>query len=178
MALVFGHAVMVLLMTMTPLHLKAAGHSLEVIGAVASGHIIGMFLFAPVVGLLADRLGEMPMIFTGQGILLLAALGGMVVPGSSPWLLSVVLFILGLGWSFGYVAGSANLTRGIAAADRSLLQGRTDSMVWVSAAAASLLSSLLFSKIGFAGLCVVGAAALAISATTIAVHGVRRRAVT
>jgi MFS family permease len=168
--LVFGHAVMVLIMTMTPLHLRAAGHGLGVIGGVASAHIVGMFLFAPLVGLLVDRLGAVPMIFSGQGLLLLAAVGGLVVPGSRPSLVAATLFLLGLGWSCGYVAGSAHLTRGIAVEERAVLQGRTDSMVWVAAATASLLSSVLFSTIGFAGLCAVGVTAIALSATTIAVR--------
>lgn len=172
-ALVFGHVVMVLVMTMTPLHLKSAGHGLEVIGLVASSHIVGMFLFAPVVGLLVDRLGTMPVIFGGQTVLLLATLGGVVVPASSPVLTGATLFLLGLGWSLGFVAGSASLTRGIPVRHRTLLQGRTDSMVWVSAAGASLLSSLLFSTVGFGGLCMVGAATILVSLSTIAV---RRRA--
>ena len=172
-ALVFGHVVMVLIMTMTPLHLKSAGHGLEVIGLVASSHIVGMFLFAPLIGLLVDRLGTMPVIFCGQAILLLATLGGIVVPASSPVLTAATLFLLGFGWNLGFVAGSASLTRGIPATHRTLLQGRTDSMVWVSAAGASLLSSLLFSTVGFAGLSMVGAAAILVSLSTIAF---RRRA--
>ena len=173
-ALVFGHVVMVLIMTMTPLHLKAAGHSLDVIGLVASSHIVGMFLFAPLTGLLVDRLGAVPTIFAGQTVLLLAALGGLVVPVSRPLWMGAVLFLLGLGWNLGYVAGSASLTRGIPAAERPLLQGRVDSMVWLSAASASLLSSVLFSSVGFAGLCAVGAVAILVSSSTIAV---RQRAV-
>ena len=169
-ALVFGHVVMVLIMTMTPLHLKSASHGLEVIGLVASSHIVGMFLFAPLIGLLVDRLGTMPVIFSGQAILLLATLAGIVVPASSPVLTAATLFLLGFGWNLGFVAGSASLTRGIPATHRTLLQGRTDSMVWVSAAGASLLSSLLFSTVGFAGLSMVGAAAILVSLSTIAVR--------
>ena len=79
-ALVFGHVVMVLIMTMAPLHLKAAGHGLEVIWLVASSHIVGMFLFAPLAGALVDRVGSLRLIFAGQALLLLSTLGGMVVP--------------------------------------------------------------------------------------------------
>ncbi len=173
-ALVFGHVVMVLIMTMTPLFLKAAGHSLGVIGVVMSSHIVGMFLFAPITGILVDRLGAVRIIFAGQALLLLSALGGTIVPASSSLLVATVLFLLGLGWNLGFVAGSASLTRGIPAHDRPLLQGRADSIVWVSAATASLLSSVLFSTIGFAGLSAVGAVAILVAATTIAI---RRRAI-
>ena len=168
--LVFSHAVMVLIMTMTPLYLKDAGHGLDVIGLVASGHIVGMFLFAPLTGVLVDRVGSLRIIFAGMTLLLLAALGGMVVPSSRALWVGATLFLLGLGWNLGFVAGSASLTRDIPTADRAWLQGRTDSMVWVSAAAASLLSSVLFSTVGFAGLSAVGAVAILVASGTIAVR--------
>lgn len=95
------------------------------------------------------------------------------MPASSPVLTAATLFLLGFGWNLGFVAGSASLTRGIPATHLTLLQGPTDSMVWVSAAGASLLSSLLFSTVGFAGLSMVGAATILVSLSTIAV---RRRA--
>ena len=68
------------------------------------------------------------------------------------------------------MAGSSNLTRDIPTADRAVLQGRTDSMVWVSTAAASLLSSVLFSTVGFAGLSAVGAVTILVASSTIAVR--------
>ena len=169
-ALVFGHVVMVLIMTMTPLHLKAAGHGLDVIGLVASSHIVGMFLFAPLAGLLVDRIGSLRIIFAGQALLLLSTLGGMVVPSSRALWVGATLFLLGLGWNLGFVAGSSNLTRDIPTADRALLQDRTDPMVWLSAAAASLLSSVLFSTVGFAGLSAVGAVTVLVASSTIAVR--------
>ena len=167
--LVFSHAVMVLIMTMTPLHLKAAGHGLDVIGLVASSHIVGMFLFAPLTGLLVDRVGSSRIIIIGQALLLLSTLGGMVVPSSSVLWVGATLFLLGLGWNFGFVAGSSSLTRDIPTADRAWLQGRTDSIVWVSAAAASLLSSVLFSTVGFAGLSAFGAVAVLVALGTITI---------
>lgn len=170
-ALVFGHVAMVLIMTMTPLHLQSAGHGLVVIGLVASSHIVGMFLFAPLTGLLVDRLGALPVIVLGQGILLATTVGGMVVSVERPVLIGILLFCLGLGWNLGFVAGSANLTRGIRTPARGVLQGRTDSLIWISAATASLVSSVLFSTSGFVGLCAVGAIVVLCSLTTILVRG-------
>ena len=45
-------------MVMTPIHMDHGGASLEVIGLVISGHILGMFAFSPLVGMLADRVGS------------------------------------------------------------------------------------------------------------------------
>ncbi|MER6939152.1 MFS transporter, partial [Nocardioides sp. NPDC000441] len=49
-----AHATMVAVMVMTPLHMEHGGAGLEIIGLVISGHVLGMFAFAPVAGWLAD----------------------------------------------------------------------------------------------------------------------------
>ncbi len=49
-ALIAGQATMVLIMTMTPLHLTHHGHGLGTVGVVISGHVFGMFALAPVSG--------------------------------------------------------------------------------------------------------------------------------
>lgn len=174
-ALVLGHVVMVLIMTMTPLHVRAAGHGLDVVGVIASSHVVGMFVFSPVTGWLVDRVGALRVILGAQALLLLSAVGGMMVPASRPSWIGATLFFLGLGWNLGFVAGSAHLTRGVAPADRALLQGRTDSMVWIAAAAASLVSSLLYSTVGFEGLSILGAVTILVSATSIGLLSYRDR---
>ena len=52
-----AHAVMVGVMVMTPLHMEHGGAELRVIGIVISVHVLGMFAFSPLVGMLADRIG-------------------------------------------------------------------------------------------------------------------------
>ena len=75
-AVVVSHAVMVGVMVMTPVHMGhaggAAGTTLRVIGLVISVHVAGMYLFSPLVGLLADRAGRTATVGVG-GVLLLAA---------------------------------------------------------------------------------------------------------
>ena len=53
-------------------------------------------------------------------------------------ILFLALFLLGYGWNLGFVAGSALLTRGLGLAERTRVEGLTDSLIWSSAAAASL----------------------------------------
>ena len=45
-------------MVMTPLHMEHGGAELRVIGIVISVHVLGMFAFSPLVGMLADRIGR------------------------------------------------------------------------------------------------------------------------
>ncbi|MCH9816713.1 MAG: hypothetical protein K0U64_09760 [Actinomycetia bacterium] len=43
-------------MVTTPLHLTDTGHSLTIAGVIISIHAGGTFLFAPIFGLLTDRI--------------------------------------------------------------------------------------------------------------------------
>jgi hypothetical protein len=56
------------------------------------------------------------------------------------------------------VAGSALLTHGLSLAERTRVQGLTDSLIWSSAAVASLGSGLILTFAGYAILGLLGAA--------------------
>lgn len=165
--LVVGQVVMVLIMTMTPLHLKLADHQLGTIGLVMSAHIVGMFIFSPVTGRLVDRWGKLPVILIGMAMLLVAAVSALLVPATNVQLVAIALFLLGLGWNFGFVAGSALLSSGMPPRQRARLQGTTDSLIWSSAALASFSSGILLAALGYDALCLVGALLLVIPAAVI-----------
>ena len=168
--LVVGHMVMVLIMTMTPLNLKLAGHGLGAIGFVMSAHIVGMFVFSPLTGRLVDRWGRVPVIVLGQITLLVAVVSAVLAPAAEIGLVALALFLLGLGWNLGFVAGSALLSSGLDLRHRARLQGITDSMIWSSAALASATSGLVLGTFGYDALCLVGAVLLVIPAAVILQH--------
>lgn len=168
--LVIGHMVMVLIMTMTPLELRLAGHGLGPIGVVMSSHIVGMFVLSPLTGRLVDRWGRLPVILVGQATLLVAAVSALAAPVDRVGLVAVALFLLGLGWNLGFVAGSALLSSGLSLSLRSRLQGVSDSLIWSSAAVASASSGLVLSAFGYDALCLIGALLLVIPATVIFRH--------
>lgn len=165
--LVVGHVVMVLIMTMTPLYLKLAGHDLATIGLVMSSHIVGMFVFSPLTGRLVDRFGRMPVILVGQATLLTAAVSALLAPANRVGFVAAALFLLGLGWNLGFVAGSALLSSGLDPRHRARLQGVTDSFIWASAALASATSGVVLSALGYDALCMIGALLLTIPAAVI-----------
>lgn len=105
--------VMVAMMTMTPVHMREHDHGLGVIGFVIGAHIAGMYAFAPLGGLLVDRLSAPATLRLGAGVLLAAGLIRALVPGRSVLGLTAALFLLGLGWSFSLVAGSTLLTASV-----------------------------------------------------------------
>ncbi len=168
--LVVGQTVMVLIMTMTPLYLKLARHGLGAIGLVMSSHIVGMFIFSTLTGRAVDRWGRLPVILVGQVTLLVAAVSAMLAPVAEVGLVAAALFLLGLGWNLGFVAGSALLSSGIPLRERSRLQGVTDSLIWSSAALASALSGLVLAALGYDALCVIGALLLAIPSAVMLRH--------
>jgi MFS family permease len=158
LALVAGQFVMVLVMTMTPLHMFGHGHDLTGVGVVISGHTFGMFGLSPISGRLTDRFGSVPVILAGLATVAFASVLAAAAPPDGGSVLFVALFLLGYGWNLGYVAGSALLTSGLSLAERTRVQGLTDGLIWSSAAVASLGSGVVLAYAGYAILGLLGAA--------------------
>lgn len=152
-AIVVSHAVMVGVMVMTPVHMGHAGGPegavLRVIGLVISVHVAGMYLFSPLVGQLADRLGRTRTVALGGGLLLAAALlAGTAAPGAALQL-GIGLFLLGLGWSCGLIAGSTLVTESVPVDVRPTAQGATDLLMGLGAAVAGAVGGPLLELGGF-----------------------------
>ena len=150
--LVAGQVVMVLIMTMTPIHLTEHGHGLATVGFVLSAHTFGMFALSPISGRLTDRFGALTVIAGGLATLAIAALLAAVAPPDGGLLLTLALFLLGWGWNLGFVAGSSLLTRGLALGERTRVQGTADGLVWSSAAIASLSSGVVVAGASYTAL--------------------------
>nr|WP_271213410.1 MFS transporter [Rhodococcus wratislaviensis]GLK40495.1 MFS transporter [Rhodococcus wratislaviensis] len=149
--LALSHAVMVALMSMTPVHLVEHGASLNVVGVTISLHVAGMYAFSPVFGLLADRVGARWTILLGQalfvGSLLLSALGS-----GNPVSVTISLVLLGLGWSASTVAGSALVSAAAPPAHQPRLQGVSDTAMNLTGAAGGAAAGLILAGVGFGGL--------------------------
>ena len=172
-ALITCQVVMVLIMTMTPLHMTDHGHDLAAVGVVISGHTFGMFALSPLSGRLTDRFGSPVVIAAGLVVLAVASVMAAAAPPDGGTVLFIALFLLGYGWNLGYVAGSALLSSGLNLAERTRLQGLTDAFIWSSAAGASLSSGVVVEAAGYATLGLIGAGLVAIPA--IVMFGLRRR---
>jgi MFS family permease len=142
-----SQAAMVAVMTMTPIHMRDHGQA-ELSGFVIALHVLGMFGLAPLVGRFVDRAGSYRAIVTGGAILAAGVLAS-VVAGYQPVLIFAGLFLLGLGWNFGLIAGSTLLTSSIDASHRVSAQGMSDSLLSILGGLAALTSGFIKQGWGF-----------------------------
>ncbi|WSB12267.1 MFS transporter [Streptomyces cyaneofuscatus] len=154
-----SHTAMVSIMVMTPVHLGGHGAGLQLIGLVISGHIAGMYAFSPVMGWLADRFGRLSVIGLAVGLLSCAALlAGTAGPRHGQTALG--LFVLGLGWSAGMIAGSALLTDSVPQEARAAVQGLSDLTMNAAAGIGGATAGVIVAQWGYGPLNAVGAALL------------------
>lgn len=169
-----AQAIMVVLMAMTPLQLKYTGGANELIGLTLSIHIAGMYLFAPVFGLMASRFGRLPVIHLGWVTLAASAAMGYLWPDSH-LLLVIALALLGLGWSAVTVAGATLITEITPADERTKRQGISDTVMSGSGALAGAVSGVLFAVGGFSFIAVVSLAMVATGVILALIVGWHRR---
>ena len=165
-ALVTSQLVMTLIMTMTPYHLHTDGHGLETVGFVISAHTFGMFAFSPLSGRLTDRFGANAMVLAGFAVLATSGIISALPIGGAA--LAIPMFLLGIGWNLGFVAGSSLLASEAPLGDRARLQGASDALVWATAAAASFSSGYVVATASFAFLAVIGTGVAVVLAVVVA----------
>ena len=161
-AIAGSHVVMASVMAMTPVHLSHMAHGAHgmaptpadvsaLVGITIALHVGGMYALSPVFGILADRWGRLRVVLLGQ-VLLGGALAFAVFVNDQEWGVMVALILLGLGWSAATVAGAALLTEASAPELRTRRQGRSDSLMSLSAAAGAVLAGVVLANFQYAGL--------------------------
>lgn len=147
LASALSYGIMNLFMTSTPLAMRAHDHHFNDAALVLEWHVIGMYAPSFFTGWLINRLGVLNIIFAGIVLLfvsIVAALSGTYFVHF--W---AALFLLGVGWNFMYVGGSALLTECYTPAERAKTQAANDFLVFVTMAISSASSGLLMSKSGW-----------------------------
>jgi len=161
-AISFGHLAMIAVMVMTPVHMKHMDLSLTIIGLVISIHVLGMFAFSPVVGMLADRIGPRRVVQIGVVALLLATGVAGTAPEMGTSQLMVGLFLLGLGWSCTLIAGSTLLSSGVDDTFRSSSQGASDLIMNLMGAFGGAFGGVVISLLSYGWLCALTALPVAL----------------
>lgn len=157
-----GAAVMVLtqvamvgIMTMTPVHMRAHQHGLDAVGLVIGMHVIGMYLPSLATGALVDKVGRTAMAIASGGTLLLAGITAATGSGSLP-LIIVALMLLGLGWNFGLISGTALVVDATTPGNRARTQGTIDVLIALGGAGGGAASGMIMAATSYAALGLAG----------------------
>lgn len=156
---------MVAVMTMTPLHMRDHGQA-DLSTLVISAHVLGMFGLSPLIGRWADRFGRVRVLGLGAVILGLGTVSA-VIAGYVPTMMFTGLFLLGVGWSFALIAGSALLTESLPNSARVEAQGFSDLAMSALGAVAAFGSGFVKELAGYhwlANLATVAAIMLVVAA--------------
>jgi MFS family permease len=153
--------IMVGTMAVAPVHLMAHGHGLGLAGAVVALHVAGMFAPSPITGQLADRRGPVPVVLTGGVLLLAASLAGSLVDPHHAPTMAAYLIVLGVGWNFGVVGGSALLTASVPIDVRPQVEGVGEVAMGLAAAAAAPIAGVVLVAGSYAAYSLASAAVAA-----------------
>ena len=144
---VVGYGVMNLLMTATPLAMTACRLPFSDAAFVIQGHVIAMFAPSFVTGALIKRFGILTIMLVG--VLLNFACIATALTGIDVTHFWVALVFLGVGWNFMFIGGTTLLTECHSPAERGKVQGLNDLVIFITMAATSLSSGLLFTLQGW-----------------------------
>ncbi|MGM0879658.1 MAG: MFS transporter [Bacillota bacterium] len=154
--MILTQIVMIAIMTMTPIHMKHHGHGLGEIGLVIGIHIGAMYLPSLVTGILVDKFGRTAMSYASGGVLLAAGTVAAVAPADSMLVLIIALALLGLGWNFGLISGTALIVDATNPATRAKTQGTIDVLIALAGASGGALSGMVVAHSGYATLSLAG----------------------
>ncbi|GCD36998.1 MFS transporter [Streptomyces chrestomyceticus JCM 4735] len=152
----FTQLVMIAIMTMTPVHMRAHGHPTETAGLVIALHVAAMYLPSPLTGMLVDRIGRLRVAAASGIVLLAAGVLAALAPAHSVPALATALVLLGLGWNFGLVSGTAIVTDTVPLATRASTQGLVDVGIAVAGATGGMASGLVVATGGYSTLALGG----------------------
>ncbi|MBS4223113.1 MFS transporter [Lederbergia citrea] len=154
--MVLTQIVMVSIMTMTPVHMGHHGHGLKEIGLVIGFHIGAMYLPSLLTGMLVDKIGRTAMAVASGATLLAAGILAAVAPAESMLVLILALSLLGLGWNFGLISGTALIVDATNLSTRAKTQGSVDVLVALAGASGGALSGMVVAQSSYTTLSLAG----------------------
>ena len=143
----FGYAVMTLVMSATPLAMRACGFGFGDSATVIQWHVVAMFLPSFFTGHLIARFGALPIIVIGATLEIGCALVNLSGIAFGNFVVANIL--VGLGWNFCYVGGSTLLTGTYRPDEKAKVQGTHDFLVYTTTATAAALSGTLQAQAGW-----------------------------
>lgn len=145
-----GYSIMVLVMTAAPLAMIACGFTTADAALGIQWHVIAMFGPSFFTGYLITRFGAWRV--TACGLVLLVGAAVTAILGIALMNFYVSLVLLGVGWNFAFIGGTAMLTAAQRPEERARTQAANEFIVFGVVALTSLFSGMMFHWVGWAAL--------------------------
>jgi MFS family permease len=142
-----GYGVMNLLMAATPIAMARCGLPFSDAALVLEWHVLGMFVPSFFTGHLIKRFGALPIM--AVGVLLEAVCIAVALSGVDLMQFLLALGILGVGWNFLFVGGTALLTTTYSPAEKHKAEGAMNFCVFATMAVTSFASGALVTTQGW-----------------------------
>ena len=176
-----AYALMSLVMTAAPLAMVGHGHHQDAATLGIQWHVLAMFGPSFFTGALIVRFGAERII--AAGLVLLIGCAAVALSGVSIGHFWLALVLLGVGWNFGFIGGTALVTETYEPVEKERVQALNDFLVFGFVAFASFMSGRLLvsggwnavnlSVLPIAVICLVGLGWLEIRARKRAMHDFR-----
>ncbi len=144
---VISYGLMNFMMTAAPVAMVGCGFTSGDASWVIQWHVLAMFVPSFFTGNLINRFGAEKIAAAGMIILMLAAVVALM--GIRFEHFSVSLILLGLGWNFGFIGGTAMLTSSYKPAERGKVQGVNDFLIAIVMVIASFSSGRVLAGPGW-----------------------------
>jgi predicted MFS family arabinose efflux permease len=142
-----GYGAMIMVMTATPIAMLQCGFTVSDAASVIQWHVLGMFAPSFFTGDIIRRVGAPLVMAAGALCLILHATLSLMGTGFSEFALGLVL--VGVGWNFLFVGGTALLAQTYRASERAKAQGLHDFLVFGVLVAASFSAGSLLNTWGW-----------------------------
>ncbi|MCY4043719.1 MAG: MFS transporter, partial [Cellvibrionales bacterium] len=153
---VAAQASRVLLMAVAPIYMQSLNFSTETISILLSIFFIGMYGTSVISGWLTDKIGRTFVIIIGAITLILSY--GLIILDTKILVVTVALFLLGMGWNFCFISSSVILMDFSKGENAGKIQGLNDVLVNIAAGIVSIIGGLILVKYQIAGIAIVGSA--------------------
>ncbi len=148
-----SYSTMAFMMTASPLAMVGCGHSHQLSALGIQWHVLAMYGPSFFTGGLLTRFGKVPIITLGMIFLVGAAVIG--TSGITIYHFWTALVFLGVGWNFGFIGSTAMVTDSYRPAERNLVQGFNDFVVFGVNAMASLSAGVIYFMYGWSAITLV-----------------------
>ena len=127
---------------------------------IIGAHVFGMYAFVVIVGPFVDRFGRRRPLVGGLVLMGACCAGARARERRGPT--AALLFGLGLGWSFAFLAASSDLVDRTSPRERGRLLGLSDQLSGITAATLAIVGGLVLDRVGVTALA-LGSAVLVLT---------------